>query len=107
MVCSPETLEEFSSTAYFFGRELHLKKNVPVGLINSSWGGTIIEAWMSRESLIGVKDLEDEAAWVATWPADREARQGASDASLENWNNLIAAFDRADVDLDTDIYTCE
>ena len=83
MVCSPETLEEFSSTAYFFGRELHLKKNVPVGLINSSWGGTIIEAWMSRESLTGVKDLEDEAAWVATWPADKEARQGASDASLE------------------------
>ena len=107
MVCSPETLEEFSSTAYFFGREVHLKKNVPIGLINTSWGGTIIEAWMSRESLTGVESLEKEAEWVATWPADKEVRQGASDGDLQDWNNLVAAFDKAYVNLDKDIYKCE
>lgn len=50
--CSPESAEGFSAVAYFFGRELFQKYNVPIGLINSSWGGTNIEAWMS-EDLMG------------------------------------------------------
>lgn len=50
--CSPESGEGFSAVAYFFGRELFQKYNVPIGLINSSWGGTNIEAWMS-EDLMG------------------------------------------------------
>ncbi len=41
----------FSAVAYYFGRHLHNVLKVPVGLINSSWGGTRIEAWTSRESL--------------------------------------------------------
>ncbi len=43
--CSPETVGQFSAAAYFFGRELHQELGVPVGLINSSWGGTRIEPW--------------------------------------------------------------
>ncbi len=50
-VCSPENIPNFSSTAYFFGRTLHKELNVPIGLIHSSWGGTIIEAWMSADAL--------------------------------------------------------
>lgn len=50
--CSPASGEGFSAVAYFFGRELFQKYNVPIGLINSSWGGTNIEAWMS-EDLMG------------------------------------------------------
>ena len=50
LVCTPENIPEFSSTAYFFGRELHKDLDVPIGLIHSSWGGTIIEAWMSSPS---------------------------------------------------------
>ena len=44
-VCSPETIPSFSAVAYFFGRELNKTLKVPVGLINSSWGGTRIEPW--------------------------------------------------------------
>lgn len=43
--CSPETVGPFSAAAYFFGRKLHQDLGVPIGLINSSWGGTCIEAW--------------------------------------------------------------
>ncbi|MDF9832017.1 sialate O-acetylesterase [Ereboglobus sp. PH5-5] len=50
-VCSPETAGEFSATAFFFGRELFKKLNVPIGLLNSSWGGTQIEPWMSLQGL--------------------------------------------------------
>jgi len=50
-ICSPSTVAEFSAVAYFFGRNLHQHLHVPIGLINSSWGGTIAEAWTSKESL--------------------------------------------------------
>lgn len=45
--CSPDTAHYFSATAYFFGRQLRQDLDVPVGLINSSWGGTRIEPWIS------------------------------------------------------------
>jgi len=43
--CSPETVSGFSAVGYFFGRELHQKLGVPVGMIHTSWGGTPAEAW--------------------------------------------------------------
>lgn len=49
-ICSPETVSNFSAVAYFFARELHLHTNLPIGIINSSWGGTDIETWMSAEA---------------------------------------------------------
>ncbi|MBN1406623.1 MAG: hypothetical protein JW956_02475 [Calditrichaceae bacterium] len=55
-VCTPENVSQFSSTEYFFGRELFKELNVPIGLIHSSWGGTIIEAWMSSQ---GLKDFPE------------------------------------------------
>ncbi len=48
-VCTPETVGAFSATAYFFGRPLLNELQVPVGLINSSVGGTDIAAWTSAE----------------------------------------------------------
>lgn len=51
VVCSPETVAAFSAVLYFFGRKLHQELELPMGLINSSWGGTMAEAWTSREAL--------------------------------------------------------
>jgi sialate O-acetylesterase len=48
-VCTPETMKSFSAIAYFFARKLQKELGVPVGLINSSWGGTPAEAWMPGE----------------------------------------------------------
>ncbi len=48
--CSPATVGNFSAAGYFFGRKLHQELGVPIGLINSSWGGTRIEAWTPWES---------------------------------------------------------
>lgn len=47
--CSPETMPDFSAIAYFFGKKLNKELGVPVGLINSSWGGTPAEAWTPAE----------------------------------------------------------
>jgi sialate O-acetylesterase len=61
-VCSPSSVRQFSATGFFFGRKLHEKLNIPVGLIESSWGGTPSEAWTSSEALTGagefVKEIE-------------------------------------------------
>lgn len=94
MVCSPESVDTFSATAYFFGKEIHLKENVPVGLINASWGGTVIEAWMSREALEGVKDLEDQAEMVFGWPCDPEVRRTEYMKELDDWVRRNAGYDR-------------
>ena len=51
--CAPALAENFSATAYFFGRELQQKLGVAIGLINSSWGGTPCEAWTPRDVLAG------------------------------------------------------
>ncbi|HYK88889.1 MAG TPA: sialate O-acetylesterase [Acidobacteriota bacterium] len=50
-VCSPETVPNFSAVGYFFGRLLHRTLDVPVGLINNSWGGSACEAWVRRDLL--------------------------------------------------------
>lgn len=47
--CEPENVSEFSATAYFFALMLNRVLKVPVGLINTSWGGTRIEPWISEE----------------------------------------------------------
>ncbi len=53
-VCDSKTVEDFSAVGYFFGLELFNELKVPVGLINSSWGGTRIEPWTP---VIGFKDI--------------------------------------------------
>lgn len=50
-VCSPQTVKEFSATGYFFGRDLYKALDVPIGLVNTSYGGTPVESWMSDEAL--------------------------------------------------------
>jgi len=55
--CSPKYIAEFSSTAYFFAREVYEKTKIPIGLIHTSWGGTIAEAWTSAESLKKMSDF--------------------------------------------------
>lgn len=60
-VCSPETMIDFSATGYFFGRELNTHLNQPVGLINSSWGGTPAEVWTNPEAIKSNPKLNENA----------------------------------------------
>lgn len=49
--CSPTSAKYFSAIGYFFARDLSAKLKVPVGIINTSWGGTVIEAWTDANTL--------------------------------------------------------
>jgi sialate O-acetylesterase len=59
--CTPETMRNFSVIAYLFARKLHKELGVPIGVINSSWGGTPAETWMP-EDVIQKDDFLREAA---------------------------------------------
>jgi len=50
-VCSPGTAANFSAVAYFFGRGVAAREHVPVGLIDATWGGTVVEAWLSLTAI--------------------------------------------------------
>ena len=62
VVCSPQTMPDFSAVGYFFGREIHQKLNQPVGLINSSWGGTPAEVWVNPATITADAGLAQAAA---------------------------------------------
>ena len=52
-ICNPATVANFTAVGYFFAREIYQKLNIPVGLINSSWGGTHVETWTSSTAFFG------------------------------------------------------
>ncbi len=56
-VCSPEDMKHFSAVGYFFGKNLQQALNVPVGLINSNWGGTAAEVWTPKNEVKNDPDL--------------------------------------------------
>jgi sialate O-acetylesterase len=100
--CSPATAGDFSATAYFFAREIYNKLKVPVGLINSSWGGTQSEAWTSKEGFASNERFKDIAAAMqagnieeqinkrsATVLANIKKAQGSFDdkAGIAAWKN--------------------
>ncbi|MDX9747665.1 MAG: sialate O-acetylesterase [Paludibacter sp.] len=57
--CTPATVPRFSAVAYYFGKNLHENLNVPIGLISAAVGGTVIEAWTSKEMLSSMPDFEE------------------------------------------------
>lgn len=55
-VCSPQTVGDFTAVGYFFARKLYQDLNIPIGIINSSWGGTDIETWTSGDCFFQLPD---------------------------------------------------
>ncbi|MGH9768869.1 MAG: sialate O-acetylesterase [Blastocatellia bacterium] len=60
--CSPETVPTFSAVGYYFGRDLHKARNVPIGLINNAVGGSPAESWMSAPALNADAEYKEFAA---------------------------------------------
>jgi sialate O-acetylesterase len=69
--CSPTTVRSASAVAYFYGRELHQKLDVPVGLILCAWGGTPAEVWLKKEEVEDDPELKKASGVLqkcAWWP---------------------------------------
>jgi sialate O-acetylesterase len=89
--CSPATIPEFSAVAYFFAREIYDKTKIPIGLIHSSWGGTIAEAWTSFETLRSLPDFAAAATAIHNSPVSGATVDFA--ATLRNWENNLKLKD--------------
>ncbi len=73
-ISSPESAAEFSAMTYYFASDIQKKLNVPVGVINASWGGVGIETWISREATFSDSELQKPAErwaeWLIEYPKD-------------------------------------
>jgi len=84
--CSPATVKHFSAVGYFFGRELYKSlKDVPIGLIHSSWGGTPAEAWTRHDY------LEADPMFEAILKRHKEALK-AYPRNLEKYKKDMAEY---------------
>lgn len=92
-VCSAESIRDFSAAGYYFGKELWLSLGIPVGLVESSWGGTEIEGWISGRSLSQVPQYKEDVARLSTFPEDYQERETIYFRELDEW---IAAADKAE-----------
>lgn len=109
-VCSPQTVDTFSAVAYFFARKIHQVTGFPVGIINSTWGGTPAESWTRKEVLSNDKDLkaildryeenvknypkamEDYRTALEKWRADTSKNKGAQPRGPIGPNSNISPY---------------
>jgi sialate O-acetylesterase len=99
--CTPQTAAYFSAVAYFFGREIASRENVPIGLIDSTWGGTPADSWVSMDTLgtdprllpvfadraLFAKPLADTDAILAAEKREDDAAQAAGKpAPAHHWH---------------------
>lgn len=87
--CSSETIPEFSAVAYLFGRKLHKELNVPIGLIESAWGGTVVEAWTSGQSLKKIPEFTDLVSFIESDESTNEEKAIAAKKKLNEWPDKI------------------
>ena len=81
-VCAPSSVPEFSAAAYFFGRELYKSLNIPIGLVQSAWGGSNAEAWVPLEDFKTVS-----SAWARYSAGAQYSFNKDSVKKYFGWNN--------------------
>ena len=91
VVSAKNTVGSFSAVGYFFGRELYKELKVPIGLIHSSWGGTPIEVWTSREVLESNSSFRQ---FITRW-----------DRALENYNKARERYEQRLLEWETEAET--
>ncbi|MCL2174836.1 MAG: sialate O-acetylesterase [Treponema sp.] len=89
---SSDTLEEFSGTAWFFAKELYTRYGIPIGLINTAWGGTPVESWMSKEALSDFPEKIAEAKQFADKSKVEEISNNAL-SKVNEWHTLLDSED--------------
>ena len=101
--CSPSTVGNFSAVAYYFGRELSKRYKIPIGLIDSSYGGTKIEAWTRREAFAGDKSYQDILeAYDKTDPDIKNVPPWQFDKAAKIWKTYKPYQDIDDRNTDKD-----
>jgi len=89
----PDVLMNFSAVAYCFGKELYTNLNVPIGLINTSWGGTPAESWTSEEGLAPFAHYVNTAKQYQEFAKNPGNLNEMLTKAVSEWEQKIAAID--------------
>lgn len=84
-VASPESANNFSAACFFMGREIKKTTGAPIGLIDATWGGSVIQAWISREGLHALGDYDEGLAVLADYAKSPEVGTARWSAMLAPW----------------------
>lgn len=94
MVCSPESVKDYSAVLFYFGRQLHQDLKVPMGLIHSSWGGTPIASWLSGPALAGNPRLSPFLTFWADAISKYPENYSRYEQALKKWEESGARGNR-------------
>lgn len=92
--CSPSSVENFSAVAYFYARELNRKLNIPIGVIDVTWGGTPIEAWTSGRSLSCFSEFKDKLEVACNYGKNMGLNLDIEKKERESWISQCEAKDQ-------------
>jgi sialate O-acetylesterase len=90
-MCDEKSASSFSAIGYYFGKNLKEQLNIPIGLINSNWGGTDIETWISLETMYADKDYSQVIDEMKRM--NLEELQKESERKLREWQHAIDVED--------------
>lgn len=93
-VCSPKSVASFSAAGYFFGKDIHKYQNVPIGLIDTSWGGTFIETWTSADALATMPAMRKNLDVLKSVPLSKEDREKKFHSDIEDWKKDVEKVDK-------------
>ncbi|MBN2597117.1 MAG: hypothetical protein JXR82_10080 [Marinifilaceae bacterium] len=110
--CTPESCKEFSAVAYFFGRDLDESLDMPIGLIQTAWGGTVAEAWTSAKTLKNIADFREKVLQIEKNPTSKKELElkykkdlaafiqetGEADKGINGKDTIFASVDLNDAD---------
>ena len=88
-VASPKTVGGWTAVGFFFARDLYKELNVPIGLINTSWGGTRVEAWISRPAY---SKLDGSSADIAKLDGLKKPLVGAKEDYKKSVKDFKTAY---------------
>lgn len=85
--CSPASVKEFSAAGYYFAVELQEELKIPIGMINSSYGGSQAEAWTPVEYLLASDDLKLTVERTRIWDSERPKVKEEYEQQLKQWRD--------------------
>ncbi len=91
--CNPQNIPGFTAIGYFFGRYIHKELDVPIGLVESAWGGSVIDAWAPTEGYEGLGRLEDrlrEIKQKTPGTVDYQSRLKKAIENVSHWQEQAA-----------------
>lgn len=92
--CSGENIADFSAAGYFFGKNLSDSLDIPVGLIETCWGGTFAESWVSAEALSQMPYFHERLEKIKSIPESQEEREALFIEDMAKWAEDMKTVDK-------------